>query len=93
MAKATRKTVIVVPEVKRDEITLKLSEDEAQALADVFWVIGGATGTVGDNPDWSRRAHTAAVSGALNGAGIQGGRGVDLEGSLFFADTNKPEEL
>lgn len=82
MAKATARNLT--------RISLDLSEDEAQALADILAKVGGS-------PERSRRMHAEAVSEALKSAGISWQRHVgvggyargsdDLSGSgLLFSD-------
>jgi hypothetical protein len=53
---------IEVMEAQPDTITLELTLDEAQFIADVFAKIGGAPTT--------RRKHQESISGALYAAGI-----------------------
>lgn len=55
-------TVVVVPET----VTLTLTMNEAQTIADIFAKVGGS-------PDGSRRGYVEAVSDALLDAGVRWG--------------------
>lgn len=62
---------------------LILSKDEAQALLDLLYCVGG-------DPDKSRRKFTAAIADALESLGLVGADcdslGYDMEGSVYFKD-------
>ena len=58
-------------------VSLTMSKDEAQAVADVLSMVGG------DQTD-TRRVHTAAVFRALANAGIKGQWRNDMAGWTYF---------
>ena len=86
MAKGTKTTNRVPTTTYRDvnAYELILSQDEAQALADILSKVGG-------NPDTSRRKFANAIFVALRHVGVEYGGGVhdrapDLERNLLFGD-------
>lgn len=70
-------TVTTEKVVSFREVTLKLSEDEAQMLVDLVYQVGG--------PFSGRRGHANEIRDALNGAGFVATRNApDIEGSVYF---------
>lgn len=65
--------------VKPQGVTLELTMDEAQTLRDVLAKVGGS-------PRVSRRRHIAALSKAMEDAGIYYGDLQDMTGSVYFED-------
>lgn len=67
-----------VTTVTKKEITLTLDEDEAEALVDILYCVGGS-------PDKSPRGKASAVTRALESAGVKH-RGGRISGAIYFKD-------
>ena len=72
MAKATRTS----------QVTLTMSEDEAQTLRDIFGMVGG-------DPDNSRRRNSDSMHEALLSAGIRRRPYHDMSGGITFSEEQR----
>ena len=63
-------------------ITLELTLEEAQTLADVLYRVGGS-------PFTSRRKHTSSILSAMEGASVYAGDDMEVDGPATPTDINK----